>query len=143
MKIDTKKATPINGSQICKLADNPYILINKNGEEKGDEEYGRELDYVPAVIYTPVLKSKRTPKSPYLVSEAEVEELSAKISKMIISEKGKKEETKEEEEVEKKNKWVVLDAKDKPLAEPLGRYEVEVVTNTNAIVRVMRSLRLL
>jgi hypothetical protein len=144
MKIDTKNATPVKGSPICKLADNPYILVNRNGQEGEDEEYGRELNYVPAVIFTPVLTSKRTPKARSLVSDADVEELSAEISKMIISdEKEKMEETKEDT-VEKKSKWVVLDAKDKPLnCEPLGRYEVEVVTNSNAIVRVMRSLRLL
>lgn len=144
MKIDTKKATPVKGSSVCKIAENPYILVSKSGETKEDEDYGRQLTYIPTVFFTPVLTSKRSPPSPSRVSDADMEELSAKISEMFISkEEDSKKEPKEEEEVKNKNKWVVLDAKDKPLAEPLGRYEVEVVTSSNAIVRVMRSLRLL
>jgi hypothetical protein len=145
MKIDTKKTTPVKGSQVCKIAENPYILVSKNGEAKEDEDYGRQLTFIPTVFFTPVLTSKRSQPSPSRVSDADMEDLSVRISKMFISKEvdTKKEPKEEEEEVKNKNKWVVLDAKDKPLAEPLGRYEVEVVTSSNALVRVMRSLRLI
>ena len=146
MKIDTKKGTPIKGSQVCKIAENPYIVVSKNEEVKEDEDYGRQLTFIPNVVFTPVLTSKRSQPSPSRVSDADMEELSAKISKMFISKQDdtKDEPKEEEEDVKNESKWVILDAKDNAaLAEPLGRYEVEVVTGSNTLVRVMRSLRLI
>jgi hypothetical protein len=134
MKIDTKMCTPVlKESETCKKNTNPYIPESKNEEEKEDD-YGREVTFIPEVIFTPTLTSKRTHPKPYpRLSEDAVEELSESISKMLIFDK---KEPKKDENKKKKSR-----AKD-PVSPPLGRYEVEVISKSNAIVRVVRSLRL-
>ena len=115
---------------------NPYISKDKQEEEetKEEEELGRELTFLPELILTPVLSSKRTHPKPYpRLSEKEVDDLTETISNMLLSEEEKPTE-------EKKKK--TLRAKD-PVSSPLGRFEVEVIAKkSNSVVRVSRSLRL-
>jgi len=134
MKINTKKCTPVlKDSQTCKINTNSSIPKDKKEEEKEDD-YGREITFIPEVIFTPTLSSKRTHPKPYpRLSEDAMEDLSECISKMLISEDKKDDET---TKTVKKSR-----AKD-PLSPPLGRYEVEVLTESKAVVRVSRSLRL-
>lgn len=136
MKIDTNKCTPIVtkdvSSETCKMNKNAYIPKEKDEEEKSDDDLGRELTFLPEVIFTPVLSSKRTHPKPHpRLSEDDVNDLTETISQMLISE-NKKEEPKKK----------VSRAKD-PVSAPLGRYEVEVIAKkSNSVVRVSRSLRL-
>lgn len=133
MKIDTKKCTPIKDSVTCKLNTNPYIPKDKEQEEK-DDEFGRELTFIPEVIFTPVLSSKRTPNPYPRLSDHAVDDLTETICKMLISEKDEDKEPK----VKKSSR-----AKD-PVSSPLGRFEVEVIAEkSNTVVRVCRSLRLM
>lgn len=133
MKINTKKCTPVKDSETCKVDTNPHIPKDKQEEEKEDD-YGREVTFIPQVIFTPTLSSKRTHPKPYpRLSGDAMEDLSASISKMLISEDKETKDKKSEED--KKT------PRPKEVTKPLGRYEVEVFTESKAIVRVTRSLR--
>lgn len=134
MKINTKQCKPVlkeTNNDTCKVNTNKYIPKDKKEEEKEDD-YGREVTFIPDIIFTPVLSSKRTTPKPYpRLSEKDVEDLSESISKMLI----KDDET--PNKTTKKSR-----AKDPVMSPPLGRFEVEVLTESKAIVRVSRSLRL-
>jgi len=136
MKINTKKCTNVlkDSETCCKVnTSNPFIPKDKEEQEEKEDDYGREMTYVPDVIFTPTLSSKRTNPKPYpRLTEEAMEELSTSISTMLISDK----EPKDEKPKDKKSR-----AKD-PVSPPLGRYEVEVFTESKSIVRVSRSLRL-
>lgn len=139
MKINTKKCTPVvKGSDIGKVAVNAYIPKEKDEEkEKEEEDYGREKTFIPEVIFTPTLSSKRTHPKPYpRLSENEVEDLTESISKMLISRNDDKKEPKSKKERTPRAKDPVVSSP------PMGRFEVDVITESKAVVRVTRSLRL-
>lgn len=111
---------------------NAYIPKDKQEQEEEKDDLGRELTFLPDVIFTPVLTSKRTHPKPYpRLSQDDVDDLAETISKMLITDE------KKEEPIKKASR-----AKD-PVSAPLGRYEVEVIAKkSNRVVRVSRSLRL-
>jgi hypothetical protein len=141
MKIDTKKAATVNKEdKECKIVENKFISPIKMEESKGDS-LGRELTYIPTVLFTPVLTSKRlastTSKSPEPhVHPNDLTELCSKLSKLFV---------KEDEEEEKKSEVGVNTTEEEmPTSkERLGRFKTTFMNPKKMVeINVTRSARL-
>jgi hypothetical protein len=87
MKIDTNKCTPINkGSPDS-------VIIHPNKYIEGSEKIsppptgtlGRETKYLPTLMLTPVMTSKRTENSRRLLAPDDIEELSKKLNDLFVA----------------------------------------------------------
>lgn len=128
MKINTKTLTPIKDCSTSKIADNKNLPPNPTTD---DGSLGRVLTFIPTLIWTPVLSSKRietsTPAAPRLTEE-EMNEVCSKLSELFVS--SKKEESKEEE-------------KECSMKPEFGRYKKTITFGkTETPVEVIRSIRL-
>ena len=114
MKINTKQCSPIKGSpEETMIHPNKYILGDDKQQYPTKESYpatttkgaakseikddgGRELKYLPKIVYTPILTSKRhgNDEKRRLFSPNDVEELNKKLEELFLDDK---EEEKEEE----------------------------------------------
>lgn len=128
MKINTKTLTPVKHCSTSKIADNTNLPPNPTTD---DGSLGRVLTFIPTLIWTPVLSSKRTetstPAAPRLTEE-EMKEVCSKLSELFVS--GKKEEPKE-------------DQKEFSVKPEFGRYKMTTTNcKTETPVEVIRSIRL-
>jgi len=124
MKINTKTVTPIKTCPTSKIADNKDLPTAPT--EQGS--LGRVLTFIPMMIWTPVLSSKRTevstPASPRLTGD-EMKEVCVLLSELFISK--------------------TTDKKDQPAEDrkpELGRFKTTIMDpKTNQAVPVLRSVR--
>ena len=124
MKINTKTATPVKNCQMSRIVENANVP-SKTTEE---ESLGRDLTFIPTMIWTPVLSSRRTKgssqESPRLMPD-EMMDICNKLSELFVS---VKDEEKGEAEEEKPK---------------FGRYTTTIINQkTEKHIQVMRSLRL-
>jgi hypothetical protein len=159
MKIYTKQCTPINKKnkgapslEEAILHPNKYIFREESkkqdnndatatySSDSSDEDTptgcGRELKYIPTIVYTPVLTSKRTPDNRRLLDDKDVEELNQKLAELLLKSKEvKKEAEKEDMDISIHNK------KESPSL--FGRiYNTVFSYNTCKSSPVLRSARL-
>ena len=170
MKINTKKCTPIKDAPDSLIHPNKFILSpTTNGtdkesssdnkiipcEVKSDEEAaemsksngGREVKYLPQLIHTPVLTSKRECKSERrLISFDDIEELNNQLDKLTLS-KGrsgvKGEEVKDLQDDGKKEEGITETDKNVSNQSMLGRFYKSVLSyKTCKRTDVKRSARI-
>jgi hypothetical protein len=107
MKINTKQCTPINKIKGAPSLDeeailhrNKYILREESKKQDNDDATatyssdssdedtptggGRELKYIPTIVYTPFLTSKRTLDNRRLLNNKDVEELNQKLAELLL-----------------------------------------------------------
>jgi hypothetical protein len=159
MKINTKQCTPINKNKGAPLEEailhpNKYILREESKKQDGDAEAtatpssdsnedtptggGRELKYLPTIVYTLVLASKRTPDNRPLLDDKDVEELNLKLAELLLKSKEVEKEDKSEEE----DKNISIHNK-KESPSLFGRiYSTVFSYNTCKSSQVLRSARL-
>ena len=152
MKINTKHTIPIS----------PSIMVNPNCAILDDEvadikahtmipenEQGRQVNYEPTVIFTPVMTSGRTkrgsPNRPRL-DRSEVDEVCTMLSNLFLKE-DEKEETKEAEKEEtKEDTNEEIKAKERTtqtVQNKLGLFDMSIFSlKTKSSVKVRRSARL-
>jgi hypothetical protein len=89
MKFNTKTCTLIQGSPETMVRPNKYIVNNKKDTNNDVliticQEEVRERKYLPTIIYTPVLASKRIDHHRRLLSYDDVEELNQKLADIFL-----------------------------------------------------------
>jgi type IV secretory pathway VirB10-like protein len=89
MKFNTKTCTLIHGSPETMVRPNKYISNNKKDTNNDEpitlrQEEVRERKYLPTIIYTPVLTSKRIAHHRRLLSYDDVEELNHKLADIFL-----------------------------------------------------------
>jgi hypothetical protein len=85
MKIDTNKCTPINKASPDSVIIYPNKYIEGSGKlsPQPTETPGRENKYLPTLVFTPVMTSKRTQNNRRLSAD-DIEELSKKLGSLFI-----------------------------------------------------------
>jgi hypothetical protein len=130
MKINTKKCTPIKGTSDSvmvhpnKYIDNGVTVLVPPAEESTDEIFcsGRERKYLPTMIYSTVMTSKRLDSYHRLLSNNDIDELNQKLENLFMDEKGSnnkdkdKPQLKEREEESKDDHEKYPDSKKKDKA---------------------------
>ena len=160
MKINTKKCTPIQGTPDSVMVHpNKYIdngaTVLPPAAESTDEVCGRERKYLPTIIYTPVVTSKRLDSRHRLLSYDGVDELNQKLENLFMDDgSNKKKSRPEENEEESKDEHATycVSKKDEAtfgevtVVEPsslLGRFQKVVFSyKSNTASKVVRSGRL-
>ena len=135
MKIDTKKCTLIRKDvpEAGMLRPNKYIF--GDDQAPASDGLGREKNYLPTMIFTPVLTSKRNLERSRTLSSAEVDEINKKLSEMILGDK--------EEEDDDESDSDASENVQEPPAPLLGRiYQTVFNYKTNKSSRVLRSTRI-
>jgi hypothetical protein len=155
MKINTKQCTPINNNkgrsplEEAILHPNKYIPESKKKPEDDDEatsssasndapptDGARELKYLPTIVYTPVLTSKRTPDNRRLLDDKDVEELNQKLAELLLDSKQERKKIDDKKEENDKNNK-------KESASLFGRiYNTIFSYNSCKASQVLRSARL-
>jgi hypothetical protein len=99
MKINTKQCTPMEGSPEPIVQSNKYILDDEQGvvllptstpepsAEDSNSDGGREKKYLPNIVYTPVLTSKRHHNQRRLLFSDDIDELNKKLSDLFLENK--------------------------------------------------------
>ena len=156
MKIDTNKCTPINkGSPDSVIVHpNKYIEESKKLAPPSTGTRGRETKYLPTLVFTPVMTSKRTDDNRRLLSADNIEELSKKLDDLFILEekadKGKVSSGAADEKAKEETDSDPSMPKSAPKAEQaafqtpiLGRfYKMVFSYKTCTFSKVMRSARI-
>ena len=160
MKINTKKCTPIQGTPDSfmvhpnKYIDNGATVLPPSAESTA-EVCCRERKYLPTIIYTPVVTSKRLDSRHRLLSYDGIDELNQKLVNLFMDDgsNNKKSRPKEnEEESEDEHEKYPISKKDEAtskevtVVEPsslLGRFQKVVFSyKSNTASKVARSGRL-
>jgi hypothetical protein len=155
MKITKQQCTPTNKNkgraplEEIILRRNKYIPESKkkpeddddatsssdNDDDIGATNGGRELKYLPIIVYTPVLTSKRTPDNRRLLDDKDVEELNQKLATLLLD--SNKQEGKEDDDENN-----LINSNEKELACLFGRISNTVFSyKTCKSSQVMRSAR--
>ena len=166
MKINTKKCTPIKGTSSNSVVVHPNKYILDNGDtvlpppaaESTDEQVcGRERKYLPTIIYTPVMTSKRLDSDHRVLSYDGVDELTQKLENIFINEEEENKSSsqpkeKEEESKDEHEKYLVTEKKEEATSEEVtvvepssvvGRFQKVVFSyKSNTASKVSRSVRL-
>jgi hypothetical protein len=160
MKINTKKCTPIKGTPDSVMVHpNKYIdngaTVLPPAAESTDEVCGRERKYLPNIIYTPVMTSKRLDSHHRLLSYDDIDELNQKLENLFMDEgsnkkksqpKEKEEESKDEHANNPVSKKDESTSEEATVAKPSsleGRFQKAVFSyKSNTSSKVSRSGRL-
>ena len=147
--------TPIDGAPQCSIAENKYI---DRSQESNSAALGRQLMYIPTLIFSVVLSSVRTPKKtrptePRL-SKEEMDEVCVRLSKLFVEDgEGAKTEGRDDSEGSMECRDDAQDEVTEPpcdkrcdeanVKEVLGRVERKVISYKHSKVnQVLRSSRL-
>jgi hypothetical protein len=161
MKINTKECTPIKGTPDWVMVHpNKFIesgaTVFAPAAESTDEVCGRESKYLPYVIYTPVMTSKRLDSHSRLLSHDDIDELNQKLENLLMDkgineDKSKPKEKDEESKDEHEQQYPVSKEYDATseevavvgLSSVVGRFQKVVFSyKSNTASKVSRSVRL-
>jgi hypothetical protein len=160
MKINTKKCTPIKGTPDSVMVHpNKYIdsgaTVSPPAAESTDEVCGRERKYLPTIIYTPVMTSKRLDGHHRLLSHDDIDELNQKLENLFMdkgSNKDKSQPKENEEESKDEHENYPVSKKDEATSEQVtvvepsslvGRFQKVVFSyKSNTASKLSRSGRL-
>jgi hypothetical protein len=151
MKINnTKKCTPIKGtSDSIMVHPNKFIenaaTVLAPAAVSTDEVYGRESKYLPNIVCTPVMTSKRFDSHDRLLSHDDVDELNQKLENLFMDKGSNEDKSKLKEKVhESKEEEATFEKV--AVVEPasvVGRFQKVVFSyKTNTASKVSRSVRL-